>query len=301
MLETINNLCARVMDFVLGWSLSILPRDLVLVLVALLTSLTLTVVRVFTTNQDMLKRMKNDKARLKRLIRQAKAQGDREAIRRHKATIQQIGMRSFKFEGLPLLASLIPIAMLAVWAFSRLGYVAPREGQKIRLTVDFPTYAEGDMVALVPRDGLAVEGNNWVRTVKTAEPSYDALGRLPIAVKGEAPAKDFVPTAVGRAEWVVTARKSDAPYPLEWRFRGKTLGHNLIVDGKTYYSPVGYWDDPPVSLRMDIPEYKFLGFVPSLDFYWNGQCVLPLDAWLLGYLVIVIPLALLLKPVLRIY
>lgn len=302
MLETINNFCTTVMDFVLGWSLSLLPRDLILVLVALLTSLTLTGVRVFTTNQDMLKRMKADKGRLKQLIREAKARGDREAVKRHKGIFQTIGMKSFKYEGLPLLASIVPIAFLAVWAFARLGYVAPGEGTKTRLVVDFPLYANGDFVSLVPRPGMAVDGNNWVRRVEKKEVKFDARGRLPVVLWGKHPA-NIPENTVEKAQavWEVSCRKEANAYPLDFRFRGQTLDHQLIVDGRTYYSPLGTWVDGTVNLQMDLPEYKFLGFIPSLDFYWKGQCVLPLDAWLLGYLLIVIPLALLLKPILRIY
>jgi uncharacterized membrane protein (DUF106 family) len=302
MLETLNDFCTHVMDYVLGWSLSLLPRDLILLLVAILTSVILTGVRSFTTNQGMLKRMKEDKARLAQLIREAKARKDKEAVKRYKGTVQLIGVRSFKYEGLPLLASIVPIAMLAVWAFARLAYVAPVEGQKMRLAVDFPAYAHGDLVTLVPQDGMTVEGNTWVRQVQTVVTSYDALGRQPVALEGNRPSQDFVPANVERAVWVVSCRKSAKPYPLVFRFRDQNLDHELIVDGKTYYSPVGVWGEGDAfSLQEDLPEYKFLGFIPSLDFYWKGQCVVPLDAWLLGYLVIVIPLALLLKPVMHIY
>ena len=54
------------------------------------------------------------------------------------------------------------------------------------------------------------------------------------------------------------------------------------------------------NLRMDVPEYKFLGFIPSIDLYWNKGVFLPLDSWILGYLIIVIPLSLILKPILRV-
>jgi hypothetical protein len=214
-------------------------------------------------------------------------------------------MKSFKFEGLPLLASIVPIAFLAVWAFARLGYVAPAEGQKIKLAVDFPGYATGDLVSLVPQEGMTVDGNNWVRRVERMDVKFDPHGRLPVVLWGLAPGKDqdgnYVPVEVRRAEWEVSCRRDKSAYPLDFRFRGQTLDHQLIVDGRTYYSPVGTWMDTTVNLQMDLPEYKFLGLIPSLDFYWKGQCVLPLDAWLLGYLLIVIPLALLLKPILRIH
>jgi uncharacterized membrane protein (DUF106 family) len=313
MLEALNNWCLYIMDFVMGWMLN-LPRDVVLAIVAVLTAVILTGVRAFTTNQDFLKRCNNDKKRLGQLIKEAKARGDKEAVKRHKDTIQLIGMKSFKQEGLPLLASLIPIALIATWAFGRLAYLAPQPGQPITLKVDFPPYADGEFVALVKQEGLAVEGNDWVRQIKPTKQRFDAMGRLPVPIwpvfeswfppklapSGERDPNNVDPTDVHRAIWKVTAAKSDKPYALQFRVLGEDLDHELIMDGKTYYSPVGTWNDNSVNLQMDLPEYKFLGFIPSIDLYWNKGVFIPLDAWLMGYLIIVIPLSFLLKPVMRI-
>ena len=47
-----------------------MPRFIVLVLVAFGEALTITLIQKFATNQDRLRRMKSDKARLKELIRE---------------------------------------------------------------------------------------------------------------------------------------------------------------------------------------------------------------------------------------
>jgi uncharacterized membrane protein (DUF106 family) len=313
MLEWLNNVGTYLGDFVLGWSLS-LHRDLVLLIVAVITALLLTVVRVFTTNQEWLKRCKRDKTRLGQLIREAKAKGDKEAVGRYKNTIQLIGMKSFKSEGLPLLVSLIPIAIVATWAFNRLAFEAPQAGKPVTVTVEFPADAHGAQVALVPQEGMKVDGNNWVRQIATETAPFDPMGRLPAPIWPilatyippkladsalRDPAK-LPPTTVERARWKVTCDRSDKPYPLEFRFRGETLPHELIVDGRKYFSPVGTWQDGAINLRMDVPEYKFLGLLPSIDLYWNRGVFLPMDSWILAYLIIVIPLSFLLKPILRI-
>jgi uncharacterized membrane protein (DUF106 family) len=298
MLEALNNGCLYIMDFVMGWTLN-LPRDVVLLIVAVLTSLVLTGVRAFTTNQDFLKRCQNDKKRLGQLIKEAKRRGDKEAVKRHKDTIQLIGLKSFKQEGMPLLVSLLPIAMLATWAFDRLAFLAPPPGKPVAVTVEFPASAHGALVSLIPQEGMTCEGNSWIRQVSSATTSFDPRGRLPVVLKGDSPYKDSN-DLVERAQWVLTCKQNPKSYPLLFRYHGETLDHELVMDGKTYFSPVGTWDENTINLQADLPEYKFLGFVPSIDLYWNKGVFIPLDAWLMGYLIIVIPLSFLFKPMLRI-
>jgi len=60
MLETITALCLAVTDPLLDWVLH-LPRDVALLLVAVGTALILTVVRIFATDQDLLRRCKEDR------------------------------------------------------------------------------------------------------------------------------------------------------------------------------------------------------------------------------------------------
>ena len=239
MLEWLTNFCTTSVDFVLGWSLS-LPRDVVLLIVALLTSLILTGVRVFTTNQEWLKRCKADKKRLSALIRQAKARSDKEAVTRHKNTIQLIALKGFSSEGLPLLVSLIPIAMLATWAFSRLAYLAPQPGKEVTLTVEFPAYAHGSVVTLVPQEGMKCDGG-WARQIKSETLRFDSLGRLPVPVgpifetvfpprlagRGDRDPNNTPSRRVERAVWKISCQKDANAYPLLFRFQGETLPHRV--------------------------------------------------------------------------
>lgn len=333
MLQAITDVCLRLMDFLLGWTLH-LPWGVALFIVAALTSLALTVVRLFTTNQNRLKRCKADKARLKELRRQAKQAKDKEARKRYAATMQQIAMEGFKAEGLPLLASLIPIALLAVWAFSRLDYYPPAAGAAVPVRLTFPGSEVGTLAHLRPLDGVESK-NGWIRQVKPDPNS---------------------PEGGGFAEWDLLCRKQDAPYDLRFRQGGETLDHPMLADGLRHPAPLGVFRNDTVTLTMDLVEYK--PFVPArywdyVDIGWNkvvfgvqvawdwgrkvrtkawnkvvglfnsdfnvaahnkdaeeafdkawniaGEQHMPfLPPWLVGYLVIVIPLAVFLKPLLRI-
>ena len=92
-----NSIILTIGDPLLGWMLG-LDRNIALFIVAIGTALILTLVRLFTTNQNLLGRCKKDKARLKQLMREAKKTGDKDAVARYRTTTGQIGMKSMKAE-----------------------------------------------------------------------------------------------------------------------------------------------------------------------------------------------------------
>lgn len=269
-MDAINSFCLWITDPVLGWMLH-LPRDAALFIVAIGTALILTLVRLFTTNQKLLKRCKNDMSRLKELIREAKKRGDKEAVKRHRATIQQINLRKFTTEGKPLLASIVPIALLAVWCFSRIAYICPTGQDPVVVRAYFAVSEIGDLVHVLPQDGLQAE-SGWIRRV-----------RQDVA--------DGVVTN-GVAEWTLLCKKRPEPYTIEFRYKGQTYAKELFVDGMHYSLPVEICKDR--TLEVVLPEYKLFGIVPGIE-------QILLQPWIVGYLVIVIPLSLVLKPLLRIH
>ena len=76
---------ANALDYVLGWLL-LLPRDLTMLLLALGTTVLMTLARKWLTNQDLLGRCQADLNRLKELIQTARRAGDREAVQRLRTT-----------------------------------------------------------------------------------------------------------------------------------------------------------------------------------------------------------------------
>lgn len=67
----LHHLIVAMMDCLLGWLLRF-PSDVQLIGIAILSAVVLTGVRFWTSNQDLLRRCRADKARLKTLIREAK-------------------------------------------------------------------------------------------------------------------------------------------------------------------------------------------------------------------------------------
>ncbi len=273
------NFCVTLMDYVLGWSLH-LPHVAILALLAVCTAVVLTGVRKFTTNQDLLGRAKADKARLKVLMRAAKQAGDKEAVKRYRATNGEIGAVGMKAELLPLAASLIPIALLATWAFSRIGYEPPLGGEPVTIKAYFATSEIGNLVHIVPPAGLEAK-SGWIQKIGEDK---DAGGKV----------------AGGLATWQVRATGGGGSFVLPVRYKGETFEKALLIDGYKYAEPVQAYEKAGgekaacEAIQIDLPEYKPLGIVP-------GFSKIGLPPWIIGYLILVIPLSFLLKPVLRIH
>ena len=298
MLDALNNACLAVADPLLGWLLH-LPRDVALAVVAIGTALILTLVRVFTTDQELLRRCKHDKKRQKRLLREAKKARDKEARGRHRAVIGQIALKAARQEGWPLLASIVPVALLAVWAFGRIAYCTPDPWQGVPLTMFLPADAIGEYVHLMPpEEGLTAQGG-LIRRV------------------GEDYAADGVSVVAGRAVWTLSAAKRAAPYVIQFRRRGELVAHTLVADGLHYVGPITeYGEAPEEVFEYGLADFKYRPFGLIGDWHvrvpewtiagWTifgpyaGQPLFTLDAWLIGYLLIAIPFAFILRPVLRI-
>lgn len=268
MLEAINSGILWLMDGALGWMLA-LPTDLALAIVAVLSAAIITLVRPLTTDQDLLRRVAEDRRRLKALIAEARRRKDPEAVARHRATINLVGLKQLKQEGKALLAALVPIALLGTWCFQRVDCHPPRAGQPIVVAAYFPLSAEGDLVHLVPQPGLAAK-DGWIKEIG---PDPDG-------------GKD------GLAVWTVTAEARSVPYDLRIEYGG-TYEMPLLVGQPTYEPPMRFYDDRVLCAEVRLVPVRLLGVVPGIPYL--------LAPWLVGYLVLVVPASLLLKRVLRIH
>jgi len=150
-----------ILDFLFGWLLWF-PSDVTLFAVALLTGLSLTLVRKWTTGQELLGRAAADEKRLGQLIKEAKKARKKDDVARYRITKAQIGMVKLKQEGKPLLYSLLPVALLATWAFARLEFIPPKPGEAVEVTATAPLSSAGAIVHIVPETGIAAE-TGWVQ------------------------------------------------------------------------------------------------------------------------------------------
>jgi uncharacterized membrane protein (DUF106 family) len=278
MLETINNICLVIMDPVMNWLLY-LPRDVAIFVVAIATSAILTFIRIWTTNQDLLARCKADKTRIGQLMKEAKKDRDKEAIARYRGTTSLIAMKLMRAEGKPLLAVLLPVALLATWCFSRIGFHPPQEDETVTLNAFFPATAIGKLAHIVPREGL--EADRWIARVE--------------------PTPDAIPGQEGEAVWKLRGKaRPEDPYKLGIKFEGGTYEMELLVGSKEYSPNIKFFTDEGARITV--------GEVVLKPFWLFGFLHIPYGAvdlifppWVLAYLLIAIPFVFLLKWMFNIY
>jgi len=279
MLTTLNDFILSFMDVLLGWML-VFPQIAPLLVVGIGTSAILTFVRPFVTDQDLLRRCKEDKKRLKELIREAKKRKDKDAVKRYRTTLGGIGIKTMKAEGKPLLLAVLPIACLAVWAFARLAFVPPDEGDAVTVNLFCRASSIDGVAQIVPADGIEAveqEGAGWVQRVRK-DPKVGPGGKVN-----------------GIATWRLKAAKRDEPYTLVIRHAGVTVEKEMLVDGRRY-SPVldAHEGGAIEAVQLALVPYKPFGIVPGIPKIF-------LDPWLVGYLIITIPFVFVLRRLCNIH
>ena len=263
----------RVLDYPLGWML-FLGRDLPLIILAAGTALCMLLLRRRVSDQVFLQLCDHDKQVLARRIKAARAAGDKELVKKLRAAAARVSLRFMRCEGRPLLASLLPILLLAAWAYARLGHFPPESGVAIDFSVDLDPVQDGAVVYLLPEDGVSV-ANGWVKLAQQAE-----------AADGE---------TVARAVWSLVFADDPGEYKLTVRAAGESAQMRVMVDRRRYYQPWLLFDEGLIhELRLHLPERRFLGLVPGIE-----KAMIP--PWMLAYLLLAVPFYLLFKRLLRVY
>jgi len=259
------------MDAVFGWLLAG-PRSLTLIALSVLTAAILVVIRRFTTDQDLLARCARDQSRLKNLARLARRSKDTEALLRYRTTRSMIAMVKARSEIKPLMVSLIPVALLAMWACQRVAYVPLRANQDLQVAMYLPVSADGRILHLVPVEGVEC-ASGWVQQASLVQQRAQTYCR---------------------AQWELHARASDQLYDLTFRYSGTTYHKGVRVGQRIYEPAVQRYDDEKVlAIETHMEESRLFGLIGGIG--W-----LAMPPWLTAYFLVSIPSMLLLKKILRI-
>ena len=269
-MDALNNAILWVMDFLLGWLLR-LPSDVALFAVAIASAAILTLVRPLATNQDLLRRCRMDKKRLKELMRDARRRKDKSAFARCRATRGMVAWKALKAEGYPLLAAIVPIALLATWGFQRLEFHPPKVGEPVEVRAVFSASAVGELAYIVPENGLTAH-NGWIREIGST------------AGNG---------TPQGAATWIIHANGTPRDYTIKIPYKARTYERPLRIGLSTYSPPVTMHDDRLLSIEVKMKPVRLFGVVPGIP-------ALLVAPWLVAYLLITIPSFLILKRLLKI-
>ncbi|MFO7899304.1 MAG: EMC3/TMCO1 family protein [Planctomycetota bacterium] len=298
LLAELSNWITTVMDVPLGW-LAAIPRDLAMVIVAVGTSMILTLARKWTTDQDRLRRAKHDLKRLKQLKREAKRAKDKDAVKRVQTTIGMINVMKMKAEGKPLLVSIIPIAVLAIWCFGRLDYYPAEVGDEVAVK------------AWYPLSSISGEGKfSYSYLVPPPEETGIEMASSPIQEVVEDPEKNEAgETTNGYAEWTIRPTEEVESVDLVLRHEGQTATHPFSAGGWYYEPPLQLHENPKIEAsQVDLTQYKFLGIVPGIGIgrkwyflFMSFDEPYFLAPWIVAYLIIVIPFVPILRSVMKVY
>ena len=183
-----------------------------------------------------------------------------------------IALKQLRQEGRPLIASLLPIILLATWALNRLEFHPLRPGEPFEFAAYFPISATGKIAYIAPCAGVTAQ-TGWIQEI--------------VAVTDQGPAH-------GMANWGLTAEARAEPRRLQMRFDKRTFEHPFRVGSPTYEPPLRRHEERFLTTELKMRPVKLFGIVPGLP-------AIHFPAWLVAYLIIVIPVTFLLKKVLRIY
>ena len=278
MLEALNDIVLMITDPLLGWLLY-LPRDLAIIIIAVGTSAILTFSRLLATDQEKLARCDADKKRIAELMKKAKKEGDKEAVARYRATTAAIAMKLMNAEGKPLLVAILPIALLGIWCWGRIGFYPPSGGEKVELMAYMPASALGKLAHLIPRKGLQAE--NWIARIKATP--------------------DAIPGQECMAVWEISGEaRPEEPYGIQMVYGGVVHDMDFLVGSRKYSPNTRFFNeknDRITAAEMALKPYWFLGFLHIPWGMWD-YFIFP---WLLAYLLIAAPFVFILKALFNIH
>lgn len=323
--------CADVSDYVLLWLLG-LPHDLVVLAVALTTVLLLTIARRIMTNQDLLRRCKQDMVKLKQRLKQAKKSKDKATAKNIQMTMGSIQLKQMAAEFKGLALGIIPIIFLASWAFERLGFHPPQVGEEFQLRTTTSLDARNKLAWI----NIEPEGIIELLPAETA-----SIQR----VINDDHVNPFTGTKLaeedsnGLAKWTFRAAKpGHAVVTIKLEGADRPFVHNVRVGDRHYGDPLlplnpadAPWDLGTSSLVMR--RALFLSWVPGVQKFWDWYddlawwmgpappttawdtfvaygLIMPVYAvsritwfppWLTAYVLLTIPLIPLVRRVLRVY
>jgi uncharacterized membrane protein (DUF106 family) len=175
-----------------------------LLILSVVITLITTLVYKYTTNQSLMKDLKDEQKALQKQIKELKNEPEK-AMHAQKRMMEINGkymMHSFK----PLLYTFLPIIIFFGWMNSHLGYYPLMPNQEFSVTMNFDVNVGGEVNLILPR------GLNSISSLNQS-------------------------IAAERATWVLKGDVGE--YLLNYNFKGKTYSQQILIsDQKEYKEPI---------------------------------------------------------------
>ncbi len=240
MIEDWKTLCGQLGDAAFGWLLWS-QRDFAVVVVSVILALAMLAVRRVLTNQIRIRQIEADERRIRELIHDARTGCERGNLARYCLIRRYVAGQRARTELASSCALLIILSVVLQWGQLRLNNLPVPTGVPVRFVARFPLSAVGEVVHLVPQDGMTAE-DGWIRVVYEAANASESSGR---------------------AEWTLRFTALDSrDTRIALRFRQHCLLHTVLL-GEPWYAASVQSHAIGTETELLTPQYRPFGIVPS--------------------------------------
>ena len=302
------------LDRLLGW-LSYFPAQWALAILGLLSGLAMNIIQKYLSNQPLLGRCKEDMAKLKAFMAEAKKAGDKEKLERLKNLYNKISSKYALGSMKPVPVAVLVICIVFMWASMRLAYKPIRPGETVEIIACLEDGAKG-AACILPEDGIEFPNgpvspvSMWRDTPEEKAKRIEALQETGPGVwwnpiswfqketpeekrkRIEAAAEEVPPRAV-EAQWLAKPLRP-GNYTLTVCYDGESHKVKLPVGESGVFPP-----DIQTFIRMESPsgdKMQMIGFTLKDSMpasWWNLHL-----QWIGVYLIVAIASGFGLRPVL---
>jgi len=180
-----------------------LPTLWAIIILSFLISLIITVIYKYTTNQNLMKQLKDEMKAFQRQIKELKGEPER-AMKVQKQSMQ-INMKYMMLSMKSTLYSFIPIILIFGWMNANFAFDPVMPGQEFTTKVLFEDNVNGEIELSVPQ-GIEVNGKTK-KEIKNNE-----------------------------ARWLLSGERGE--YLLEYIFNGKKYSKEVLISEERYEDPI---------------------------------------------------------------
>lgn len=216
-----------------------LPILWVVVIMALIITLIITLIYKFTTNQDLMKQLKDEMKELQREMRELKSNPQKMMEVQKKA--MQTNMKYMSHSMRSMLFTFIPIILIFGWMNSHLAYEPILAGQEFTTSVLFYDNVKGNVELVVP-EGISVNG-------------------------------ELNKTIEKEVKWILKGNEGE--YLLEYKVDGKSYTNDLLITRENNYAkPIQIINDKTVKqISIDNKKMKVLNLF-GWKLGWLGSYII---------------------------
>ena len=233
-------------------------------ILSLVITVIITVIYKYTTNQNLMKDLKNELKEFQKRVKELKDQPD-EAMKVQKRMMEtnsKYMMHSFK----PMLFTFLPIIIFFGWMNAHLAYAPILPEQEFSITMNFEDGIRGDITLSLPEGMSSV--NELNQTIQA-----------------------------NQATWVLKGEEGE--YLLNYNFNGITYSNEILISQeKEYKEPTTRIKKQGIKdITVNLEKVKLIKNIPLLgSIPWIGNF-----GWLGTYIILSIILSTLLRKLMKVY